>query len=348
MTHKTTHLYRAACAVATLGWSVSGVAGVSHFLPGMMNIRDFLVPEKQGVYAALYLGNYSTSEITDKQGNAINSATFQANRTLGPGIPAGASITANLDTQIDMYLIAPTFVWNTGYQVLGADYAMLISIPFANTTAGASLDTLTNISLANRAASFNRQLAVDDSAVDIADIFLQPLMLGWHSKHYDVSTAYGFYAPSGKYDSSDVANTGLGFWGHQFQLAGAYYPFDHKGTALMLAGTYEINHETQGKHFTQGGHFTLNWGVSQFLPLTDDVLLEVGPAGYSQWQVQDNHGADQPSFLNSPNQVHAVGGQIGLALPKADTQFTFHYFTEFEAESRLRGNYAGFTAAIKF
>jgi len=348
MNNKKTHLRRAACAVATVTWPMSGFGGVSHFLPGMMNIRDFLVPEKEGVYAALYLGNYSTSELKDNQGNTINTATFQASGNVGPGIPAEASITANIDANVDMFLIAPTLVWNSGYQILGADYAMLISIPIANTSIGAALDTLTDINLANQAVSANKQLSVDDSAFNISDIFVQPLWLGWHGKHYDVSTAYGFYAPSGKYNADDIANTGLGFWGHQFQLAGAFYPFENKGTALMLAGTYEVNHATQGKEFTQGGHFALNWGISQFLPITEDMLLEIGPSGYSQWQVQDNQGADQPSFLNSPNQVHAVGGQIGLALPKADTQFTFHYLTEYGAESRFRGDYAGLTAAIKF
>lgn len=179
-------------------------------------------------------------------------------------------------------------------------------------------------------------------------MYVQPVWLGWHGKHYDVAAGYGFYAPSGKYDISDVANTGLGFWSNQFQLSGAYYPFEHKGTALILAGTYEINGKKEGRNFTQGSHFTLNWGISQFLPIADDVLLEIGPSGYSQWQVEDNHGSDQPRFLNSPNQVHAAGGQIGIALPKANTQFTFKYMTEFYAESRLQGNYAGFTAAVGF
>jgi len=348
MNFRKSDLCRVVLASVMLTWSIAGVAGVSHFLPGMMNIRDFLVPEKEGVYAALYLGNYSTSKLKDNHGNTIDTATFQAGTSLGPGVPAGARITANLDTNVDMYLIAPTFVWNTGYKFLGADYAMLISLPFANTTVGAALDALTDIRLADQAVSLKKQLSVSDSAFEISDIFVQPVMLGWHGKHYDLSANYGFYAPSGKYSTDDVANTGLGFWGHQFQLAGAYYPFDNKGTALMLAGTYEINHETQGKNFTQGGHFTLNWGLSQFLPVTEHLLLEVGPAGYSQWQVQDNHGTDQPSFLNSPNQVHAVGGQIGLAIPKAEAQFTFHYFTEFDAKSRFQGDYAGFTAAVKF
>lgn len=348
MNYRKPDFRRVAFVSVTLTWSISGIAGVSHFVPGMMNVRDFLVPEEEGVYAALYLGNYSTGKLKDNHGNTIDTATFQTNKSLGPGIPAGAKITASLDTNVDMYLIAPTFVWNTGYKLFGADYAMLISLPFANTTVGAALDTLTDINLANQAVSMGKQLSVNDSAFNISDIYVQPLMLGWHGKHYDITTGYGFYAPSGKYNSDDIANTGLGFWGHQLQLAGAYYPFDNKGTALMLAGTYEINQKTQGKDFTQGSHFTLNWGLSQFLPITDNALLEVGPAGYSQWQVQDNHGADQPSFLNSPNQVHAAGGQIGLALPKANAKLTFHYFSEFDAKSRFQGDYAGFTAAIKF
>jgi len=52
-------------------------AGGSHFLTGLMNIRDFLVP----------------------------------------CVPAGIKVTANLDTNVDMYLIAPTFIWNPGFKV---------------------------------------------------------------------------------------------------------------------------------------------------------------------------------------------------------------------------------------
>jgi hypothetical protein len=341
-------LCRAVVATATLAWSASGVAGVGHFLPGMFNIRDFLVPEQPGMYTALYMGNYSTDKLKDKHGNTVDKATFEANTVLGADIPAGIQVTANLDASVDMYLVAPVFMWNTGYKILGADYAMLIALPFANTTIGASLDTLTNVNLGSFAASKGIALAVNDSDFGIADMVVQPLWLGWHGQHYDVSTGYAFWAPTGKYDKNDIANTGLGFWTHQLQLAGAYYPFDNKGTALTLAGTYEINQKTAGKDFTQGSHFTLNWGLSQFLPITDDVLLEIGPAGYSQWQVQDNHGADQPLFLNSPNEVHAVGGQIGVALPKAKIQFNFHYFTEFDAKSRFQGDYAGFSAAVGF
>lgn len=345
-------LYLTVSLTAAVMWPDAGMAGGGHFMPSMWNMRDFFVPEKPGIYTALYLGQYSTDKLKDKHGNTIDKASFEKDKRvgpgIGPGIPVGAKFTANLDASFDMGLVAPVVIWNTGYQIFGADYAMFIALPFANTSIGASLDTVTNVNIGRRSVSRGRSLAVDDSTFDIADMMIEPLWLGWHGKHYDVSTAYAVYAPTGKYDKNSASNTGLGFWTHQLQLAGAYYPFDNKGTALTLAGTYEINQKTEGKDFTQGSHFTLNWGISQFLPITDDILLEVGPAGYSQWQVQDNHGSDQPLFLNSPNQVHAVGGQIGVAIPKANAQINFHYFTEFYAESRFQGDYAGLSAAVGF
>ena len=99
---------RLAFVSLSLPWSISSLAGVSYFVPGMMNIRDFLVPEKKGIYAALYLGNYSTDKLKDNHGNTIDTATFQASKSLGPGVPSGAKFTADLDTHLDMYLIAPS------------------------------------------------------------------------------------------------------------------------------------------------------------------------------------------------------------------------------------------------
>ncbi len=68
---------------------------------------------------------------------------------------------------------------------------------------------------------------------------MQPVLLGWGGKHYDVSAGYGFYAPTGE------DNIGLGFWTHQLQAAAAWYPFEHRATAVAIAGVYEIHHEME-------------------------------------------------------------------------------------------------------
>lgn len=337
---------RAGTVTALFACSPAGFAGVGHYLPGMFNIRDFFVPEDKGVYTAVYYGNYSADTINDKDGNGVSTVTATVN---GPGGMGSATATANLKTSININIAAPVIMWNTGYKVLGADYAMYIAVPFANNSLGASFDALVDVSVGGFSASRSASASATSNTFGISDIYVQPLWLDWRGKHYDVSTGYGFYAPTGNYSPTGGANNiGLGYWSHQLQLAGAYYPFDNKGTALTLAGTYEINQKKAGIDFTQGSHFTLNWGLSQYLPITKDVLLEVGPAGYSQWQVSDNQGSAQPLFLNTNNEVHAAGGQIGVAVPKIKAKVSFHYFAEFDAQARPLGNYLGATAAVGF
>lgn len=334
-----TNLMRATLAATILTYSMTGFAGAGHYLPGLFNARDFFLPEKAGVYSSLYLGRYSADTLKDKNGSSINQANYTG--------PRGNSFTANLDTKLNINIIAPLLVWNSGYKVLGADYATAIMVPFTNTSVDAALNVFGNFNIAEQ--SFSRDKSVStETNMGINDIFVSPVLLDWRGKHYDIITGYGFYAPTGKYNAGGSDNRGLGFWTHQLQLGGAYYPFDNQGTAITLVGNYEINQKTQGKDFTQGSHFTLNWGVSQFLPINDDVLVEVGPSGYLQWQVQANHGADQPVVFNTNNRVYGAGGQIGVAVPKMNAKVTFRYLTEFDAQARPQGDYAGLSAAVGF
>jgi hypothetical protein len=64
---------------------------------------------------------------------------------------------------------------------------------------------------------------------------------------------------------------------------------------------------------TPGDVRSLNWGVSQFLPLREDqsLLLELGIAGYGSWQVGNDSGNDAASPALK-DEVQAVGFQFGL------------------------------------
>jgi Putative MetA-pathway of phenol degradation len=86
---------------------------------------------------------------------------------------------------------------------------------------------------------------------------------------------------------------GFGFWTHQFQGAVTWYPMTNKGTAVVIALTYETNGKKEDFDLTPGDNLTLNWGISQFLPLKKDMslLLEVGPAGYDTWQITHDTGS---------------------------------------------------------
>ena len=60
---------------------------------------------------------------------------------------------------------------------------------------------------------------------------------------------------------------------HQFQATGAWYPWEDRRMAVMVGGTYELGHERQDRDLTPGGRFTINWGISQYLPLKKDLTL---------------------------------------------------------------------------
>jgi hypothetical protein len=251
-------------------------AEIGHFNGGILNIRDYFVPAP-GIYGGLYNYFYHTGRLNDRHGDEINTVTI--NPRGGPGVTLG------VDVNVDLYALAPVLIWVTDLKPLGVNlkYGALITPSFANASLAATLSTATGRGGTAENASFN-----------VGDLFVQPVWLGSTLPHWDFAFAYGFYAPTGKYDTETVTfprggsitaestdNIGYGFWTHQLQGAVAWYPWTHKATAITAALTYEINHNKQDFDLTPGQRLTLNWGISQFLPLTRDqkLLLEVGPAG---------------------------------------------------------------------
>ena len=253
---------------------------------------------------------------------------------------------------IDIYALVPVFMWSSPCEFLGARYTAYISPSFATSSLGASLN-------ASNGRGISREI---DSSFGVGDLFVQPVWLDWSLKHFDFALAYGFYAPVGRYNLETVSfpvigprtveaadNIGLGFWTHQFQWALVWYPWENKGTAFVAALTYEVNQKKEGFDITPGSHLTLNWGISQYLPITRDKLLlaEIGPTGYSQWKMTGDIGTDT---INGDvlDQVHAVGGQVGLTYLPWKASLNLHYYYEFASEARFQGQALNVSLAVKF
>jgi hypothetical protein len=330
----------------TVTWCAAALgahaAEIGHFNGGVMNIRDYFVPEP-GIYGAVYNYFYTTDRLNDRNGDEITSITI--NPRGGPGITLG------VDVDVNMYVLAPAFIWVSDWKILGAKYGAYITPTFANASIGATLSTATG-----------RGGTVENATFDVGDLFVQPAWLGWALAHWDFAFGYGFYAPTGKYNTETVTfpggrsitveasdNIGYGFWTHQLQGAAAWYPWAHKATAVTAVLTYEIHHNKEDFDLTPGQNLTLNWGMSQFLPLTQDqkLLLEIGPAGYSSWQISDDTGSDARNG-DVHDDVHAAGGQLGLTYAPWYASLNFHGFYEFAAADRFQGQAFGISLVKKF
>ncbi len=330
-------------ALLVLSCSAPASAGqIGHYAGGLMNIRDFFVPTEQGVYGIMYHYYYQTGRLNDLNGNEMDSITIK------PGPGPGLNI--NIQPDVDVYLLAPAILWVTPWKILGAQYAALFTPTFGNSSIGASLS-----------AELGQGVNPETSQFNLSDWYFQPLWLGWDLEHWNFALAWGFYAPTGAYDTevktfpvvgdvrvADADNIGLGFWTNQFQGAVAWYPWANKGTAVTLALTYEVHSEKEDYHVTAGQNLTMNWGISQYLPLSKDEkwLAEIGPAGYDSWQVTSDEGQNATNGVL--DQVHAAGFQVGITNVGWMAALNFHYFNEYHSEDRFEGQVFGLSASKKF
>lgn len=289
---------------------------LGHSGPAVFNIRDTLMPEA-GFYVVPYFFLYNADTFKDRNGNAVSSIN------VGP-------VTLNVDASVKSYTFVPALVWVSKWEILGARYGVQVLPTFSNVSFQAALRTGTG---------FGR--GVDESNFGAGDLGVKPIWLNWEGDHHSINTSYAFYAPTGKYDNGASDNVGLGFWTHEFQVATAWFPWKHRGTAVMLTGTYEIHSKIRDVNITPGDRVSLSWGISQYLPLNDakSIVLEVGPMGYSQWQVRKDYGSDVNTNFNVKDQIHAAGGQVSLLYSPWKASLNFHALQEFNARARFEGQW---------
>ncbi len=297
---------------------------LGHYAPALSRIRDFFVPTPGFHYIQYHL-YYTTDTLRDGDGNKINS------------IQVG-DLTFDVETDVDVFNVVPALTYVTPWQVFGARYGFLVVQPFGNTSVQASLEEVSNPEFA---------LEIDEDGFGLGDTYVRPLWLGWDFGRADLAASYGFYAPSGKYEDGAADNIGLGMWTHEFMLAGALYLDRQRGTALVLAGFYEIHHNKEDVDIRPGSHVTLNYGVSQFLPVNKTVLGELGVLGYGQWQVTEDSGSE--AFNKEvKDRIYGIGLQGSLTYLPWKAQLSFHWLHEFAAEDRFEGDYFTLTLAASF
>jgi hypothetical protein len=317
-------------------------AEIGHFAPGVPSIRDLVVPSEPGFYGVVYNYAYEAGRLNGPGGHELDAVTIQP----GPG----PGVTLNIDVDLEMYALVPVLIWVSEWKILGAHYAAYVSPTFADTSIAAALS-----------GQFGRGANIANQHFDVGDMFVQPIWLGWHPEHWDFALGYGFYAPIGQYDTETVTlpvvgavraesldNIGYGFWTHQLQAAATWYPMDNPATAVATALTYEIHGDKEDFDLTPGQTLTLSWGISQYLPLRKDqaLLLEVGPLGYSSWQVTADSGSDARGA--GYDSVHGAGFQVGITYVPWAVVVNLRYVNEFAAESRFEGTSVGLNLAVKF
>ena len=292
-----------------------------HYIPAISNVRDMSHPPP-GIFVLWYNAYASGNGYTDKNGNKFETIPLSE---LNPDLPD-----IDVDLKMSGFASVPSVFWVPTIRVLGGARYMAGIAP-CYTYADGSVVT-ERAGIANPDTTITQEFSGSGSG--FSDLFVIPLGLSWQLGSFDITTVYGFYAPTGKYETGGEGNLGLGFWTHQLQAFGYYYPVADKSTAIMLGLTYEINGKIKDADVTPGNRFALDWGVSQYVSEKIELLVQGGHS----FQVGDDTGNDvfwDPSYHDSKSTV-AFGASYWV-LPNR-LALTGKYAFDFGARQRFENN----------
>ena len=222
-----------------------------------------------------------------------------------------------LPVNIDIfaYVQAPRLIWITKQEIFGANYGMDIIVPFAYKDVRLPWGS---------GYQFN-----------LADIQIEPLLLSWHLKQFDIAAGYAVWVPTGNFDTSSAINyltsPGNGYWSHMLTLGGVWHPDEAKTWSLSLLGRYEICHEQDNTHVTPGNMGTLEWGISKSVAQGVDV----GLIGYYQQQITEDSGTFASKNLSH---VVGVGPEVSAFWAKLGLFTSLRYAYEADAKDRPQGH----------
>jgi len=298
--------------------------GVSFWIPGFFGSLAAVPQQAPGwSVAEIY---YHTS--VSAGGDVARAREFEIR-----GIPANltANFSGSVNANVDFGMVAATYAFET--PVLGARASFtLLGLYGANTTSVAG--TLSG-SLATPlgAIPFSRFDSISSSVMGFGDLIPQ-FALRWNAGVNNYMTYVTADLPVGAYESTRLANMGIGHWAVD---AGGGYTYFNPETghelSAVLGFTYNfINPSTQ---YQNGVDMHLDWGASQFLT----KQFQVGLVGYVYQEVGcDSGSGDRVGCFQS--RVVGVGPQFGYLFPVGDKlqgYINVKGYGEFDASSRPSG-----------
>jgi len=289
-------------ALTMLGFLWINVASYAQYkgdhIPGFTGLENGTQPPP-GIYVGSMTWVYPTNTVKDNNGNSFT-------------LPADITSTA----PILLANVVPNF------KVLRGNIGASIAFPFID----------------NR-IQFN-SLDVN-SGMAYTDMFAG-LTLGWHLKRTDIMAGYNLYIPTGSYSPNSKENSGLGMWGNEFSLGSTYYLDQKKRWNTAATFFFEFNGTKSGTDIRPGDLGTVEWGFGRtfYKKVSGPVpmIVNLGAAGYAQWKITNDSGAQIPAaLLGYKDRVFALGPEFNIYIPGPRLTLLARYEPEFGARVRTQG-----------
>jgi hypothetical protein len=228
---------------------------------------------------------------------------------------------------VNAYVVG--LIWVSEYKIFGANYSIQAFPAFTDNALEVPI------------------LEIDKgSSTGFADLYIQPMNLGWHSPRADFIAGLGIFAPTGRYEASGDENLGLGMW--SFEVFGGTTVYFDEAKRWHFAATafYETHTDKEDTDIRVGDLLTLEGGFGwSFM----QGAANVGLAYYAQWKVtEDDLGIDLDLPIGK-HRVYGVGPELTFPIATKKKLIGFlnaRYLWETGARTTLQGNSFVLTATF--
>lgn len=142
---------------------------------------------------------------------------------------------------------------------------------------------------------------LDASDSGVGDVYVGPLVLGWHGQQWDAVAAAGMWLDTAPNTLGDPTSPGKGYQSTML-TGGLTYYFDQQKS---ISGSALFRYEYHGKKdngVRPGDQLSLEWGLGK-----NYGAYSLGVVGYSQWQLSDDKGA---AATAGKAERHALGAEL--------------------------------------
>lgn len=227
-------------------------------LLGDMGVKSGTQPQP-GFYFGNLFYRYRTETIRNAKGDRI---VFDPSQT--------GSQTINVH--------APMAIYVSKAKIFGANYGMMAVVPLAK---GALEAPALGIS--------------EEASKGLADVYIVPLQLGWHTSRADVTTSVGFFAPTGRYEANATDNLGKNMWSYEVAAGSTVYFDEGRSVSLSTTAYWESHSKKKDTELQIGPITTTGVRVGQLMTLEGGAAkswlggaLSLGVAYYGQWKITDD------------------------------------------------------------
>jgi hypothetical protein len=236
------------------------------------------------------------------------------------------------DADLEFIMDFLTLLYKPDIEILNAHYAFGVFIPIVY----ADIDTGVRIG--------NQQVRLQDDTFGIGDLTFVPGILFWNHGNFHFTLSEYIIAPTGKYDTDDLANTGLNYWTFDTNIAVTYLN-EKTGQDYSVNVGYNYNTENSDTDYQTGQEVHIDYMVNQFL--SDSFAL--GIQGFYLKQVTGDSG-DGALLGGFKAEAAGIGPAVLWSSKSLGREVTFigKWLHEYHADRRLEGDHVFLSFAMSF